>query len=120
MLRILVIEDTPANLSLVGAILESAGHLMLGAVDAASGIALARREKPDLILMDIQLPGQDGLAATRELKGDALTRSIPVVALTAQSMKGDRERALEAGCAAYLAKPFNYRELLSTITRLCP
>lgn len=117
--RILVIEDIPANLALVAAILESAGHEVLSAGDAATGIALARDERPDLVLMDIQLPGLDGLSATRRLHGDAETAAIPVVAVTAQSMKGDRERMLAAGCVGYLSKPIDYRELLALVDEIC-
>src|SRR5438270_744353 len=92
MTKVLVVEDNPANMTLSTFLLESAGHSVLKATDAETGVALARAEHPDLILMDIQLPGMDGLCATALLKGDAATKNIPVVALTALAMKGDEER----------------------------
>ena len=99
-------------------LLQSAGHSVLSAKDAESGLALARVEQPDLVLMDIQLPGMDGLEATALLKSDPSTRSIPVIALTALAMKGDEQRILAAGCDAYIAKPLAYKEFLATISAL--
>ena len=113
--RILVIEDTPANMTLAADILESAGHVALRAFDAQEGLALARAEQPDLVLMDMQLPGMDGLAATRLLKDDVRTSAIPIVAFTAQAMKGDDERMRAAGCAGYVSKPIRWRELLAAV-----
>src|SRR4051794_23612890 len=95
---ILIVEDNPSNMALAKFLLESAGHRVLAAVDAEAGLKLARDQRPDLILMDIQLPGMDGLEATALLKRDGATRSIPVVALTALAMKGDEERIRAAGC----------------------
>lgn len=115
MWRILVVEDSPTNMALTLAILESAEHVVLQATNAADGIALARREQPDVILMDIQLPDMDGLAATHILKADPVTRHIPVIALTAFAMKGDRERMIDAGCDGYLSKPIRYKEFLATV-----
>jgi two-component system cell cycle response regulator DivK len=115
--RILVVEDNAANLKLVTFILEAAAHIVIAAPDAEVGLTIARDECPDLILMDIQLPGMDGLQATTLLKSDAATRMIPVVALTALAMKGDEERIRAAGCDAYIAKPLAYRELLAIITQ---
>ena len=115
MARILIVEDTAANMKLAVFLLESAGHTVLSATDAEAGLALARSERPDLILMDIQLPGMDGLRATALLKRDESTRAIPVVALTALAMKGDEERLRAAGCDGYISKPLRYREFLSTI-----
>lgn len=112
---ILVIEDNAANRLLAEAILQTAGYQVLFAGDAELGISLARSEQPALILMDISLPGMDGLAATARLRGDAATRSIPVVALTAHAMQGDQERALSAGCVAYVSKPFDRPELLQIV-----
>jgi two-component system cell cycle response regulator DivK len=86
------------------------------ATDAETGLALARNERPDLILMDIQLPDMDGLQATALLKKDNATRAIPVIALTALAMKGDEERIRAAGCDGYIAKPLAYREFLATIS----
>ena len=112
---ILVVEDNPANLKLVLFLLEHAGHSVISATDAEAGLSLARERHPDLILMDIQLPGMDGLQATGILKGDAATRAIPVVALTALAMKGDEERIRAAGCDGYIAKPMRYQDFLSTV-----
>jgi two-component system cell cycle response regulator DivK len=97
-------------------LLESAGHRVLSATNAEAGLTLARTEQPDLILMDIQLPGMDGLEATMLLKEDVATRAIPVIALTALAMKGDEERILAAGCDGYIGKPMRYKEFFETIT----
>ena len=113
--KVLVVEDNPANMTLATFLLKSAGHTVLSATDAESGLTLARSEQPDLILMDIQLPGMDGLEATALLKADATTRAIPVIALTALAMKGDEERIRAAGCDGYIGKPLAYREFLATI-----
>ena len=113
---VLVVEDNPANMTLATFLLKSAGHTVLSATDAETGLTLARNEQPDLILMDIQLPGMDGLQATALLKADETTRAIPVIALTALAMKGDEERIRAAGCDGYIAKPLAYREFLSTIS----
>ena len=115
MAKVLVIEDNPANMTLAVFLLQSAGHSVLSATDAEAGLRLARDEQPALILMDIQLPGMDGLAATAVLKGDEATAAIPVIALTALAMKGDEERIRAAGCDGYIAKPLTYREFLATI-----
>ncbi len=115
MATVLIVEDNAANMKLAKFLLESAGHTVLGATDAEAGLTLARDEQPNLILMDIQLPGMDGLEATALLKlGDA-TRDIPVIALTALAMKGDEERIRAAGCDGYIAKPLAYRDFLATI-----
>ena len=115
MATVLVVEDNAANLKLTTFLLESAGHTVLSASDAEAGLTLARDERPALILMDIQLPGMDGLRATALLKRDAVTRDIPVIALTALAMKGDEERIRAAGCDGYIAKPMRYQEFLATI-----
>src|SRR5438874_8600428 len=115
MAKVLVVEDNPANMTLSTFLLESVGHSVLKATDAENGLALARAEQPDLILMDIQLPGMDGLRATAQLKGDGATRDIPVIALTALAMKGDEERIRAAGCDGYIAKPMRYQEFLVAI-----
>jgi len=114
--KVLVVEDNPANLTLATFLLKSVGHIVLAAPDAETGLALARDEQPDLVLMDIQLPGMDGLQATAQLKRDAATRDIPVIALTALAMKGDEARIRAAGCDGYIAKPLAYREFLATIS----
>lgn len=116
--RILVIEDNPANLELVTDLLELAGHTVHSAAAAEPGMEIARREQPDLILMDVSLPGMDGLAATRALKADPRTQAIPVVALTAHAMRGDEQLAREAGCHAYLTKPIETRTFPGRIAAL--
>ena len=115
MAKILIIEDNPANMKLAIFLLESAGHATLSARDAEAGLTLARNERPNLILMDIQLPGMDGLEAVVLLKRDDATRVIPVIALSALAMKGDEERIRAAGCDGYIAKPIRYQEFLATI-----
>jgi two-component system cell cycle response regulator DivK len=115
MAKVLVVEDNPQNMTLATFLLESAGHSVLRAGDAEAGLALAGAEQPDLILMDIQLPGMDGLRATALLKGDGATRDIPVIALTALAMKGDEARIRAAGCDGYIAKPLSYKDFLETI-----
>ena len=116
MATVLVVEDNPANMKLAVTLLQSAGHTVLSATDAEAGLTLARDQQPNLILMDIQLPGMDGLRATELLKSDDTTRAIPVIALTALAMKGDEERIRAAGCDGYIAKPMGYQEFLAAIT----
>ena len=111
MAKILVIEDSPTNMKLTCFLLLNFGHSVLNAVDAEAGLAIARNEQPDLILMDIQLPGMDGLTATALLKEDSTTAAIPIIALTALAMKIDHQKSLTAGCDAYIAKPLRYKEL---------
>ena len=118
MARILIIEDNPANMKLASLLLCNAGHTVLCAVDAETGLTLARADQPDLILMDIQLPGMDGLAATSILKQDSSTAAIPVIAVTAMAMKADQEKSQVAGCDAYIAKPLRYQELYAAIDTL--
>lgn len=118
MKTILVIEDNPVNLELVTDLLEVAGYDILQAGTAEEGIDTARSAQPDLILMDVRLPGMDGLTATGILKSEDATRHIPVIALTAQAMKGDEEQALASGCDAYLSKPIDTRELPKVIGRV--
>ncbi|HEY1609815.1 MAG TPA: response regulator [Paraburkholderia sp.] len=116
--RILVIEDNPANLKLATLLLHKAGHVVTSARTAEDGLIAARAEEPDLILMDVQLPGMSGLDATRLLKQDPATQYIPVIAVTALAMKGDEERIRTAGCDGYLAKPLRYQQLWESITAL--
>lgn len=118
MARVLVVEDNAINMKLVMLLLHSGGHETLSAVDAESGIAEARSQLPDVILMDIQLPKMDGLTATGILKSDARTAHIPVVALTALAMKEDEEKSRMAGCDAYIAKPLNRSELFEVVDSL--
>jgi len=117
MTRILIVEDNPLNMELATDILEACGHEILQADNAEKGIARAREERPDLILMDIRLPGMDGLEATAILKANPETRDIPVIALTAQAMPNDREKAEEAGCDGYIIKPFDTKLLPAAISR---
>jgi two-component system cell cycle response regulator DivK len=118
MARILIVEDNAANMKLTVLLVENVGHTPICAVDAETGITLARSHLPDLILMDVQLPGMDGLAATALLKRDPRTAGIPVIALTAMAMKDDEEKSQLAGCEAYIAKPLRYRELHAAIDAL--
>jgi two-component system, cell cycle response regulator DivK len=115
MAKVLIVEDNPTNMKLAVTLLEAAGHSVLTATDAEAGLTMARVELPNLILMDIQLPGIDGLEATVQLKRDEATRAIPVIALTALAMKGDEERIRAAGCDGYIAKPMRYKEFQATI-----
>ena len=115
MAKVLIVEDNAANMALAVLLVQLAGHTVLIATDAEAGLTLARDEQPDLILMDIQLPGMDGLDATALLKRADATRAIPVIALTALAMKGDEERIRAAGCDGYIAKPMQYKDFLATI-----
>ena len=115
MAKVLIVEDNSANMTLAVFLLQSAGHTVLSSTDAEVGLTLARDEQPNLILMDIQLPGMDGLEATVLLKRDDATRAIPVIALTALAMKGDEARIRAAGCDGYVAKPMAYQDFLATI-----
>jgi two-component system, cell cycle response regulator DivK len=118
MATVLVVEDDPANMKLAALLLRSAGYQVLQAVDAQGAIALARSAQPDLMLMDIRLPGMDGLAATRVLKQDALTRGIKIIAVTGLAMAGDAQRAIDAGCDGYLSKPVSYESFRATIEQV--
>jgi two-component system cell cycle response regulator DivK len=120
MAAVLIVEDNSTNMTLAVFLVTSAGHTVITATTAEAGLALARAQLPDLILMDIQLPGMDGLEATRLLKDDPVTAAIPVIALTALAMKGDRERILAAGCDGYIAKPLAYRDFLAAISDHLP
>jgi len=115
MAKVLIVEDNPANMKLATFLVQSAGHTVLSATNAEDGLTLALGDQPNLILMDIQLPGMDGLEATGLLKQDKATRAIPVIALTALAMKGDEERIRAAGCDGYIAKPMRYQEFLAII-----
>jgi two-component system, cell cycle response regulator DivK len=115
--RILVVEDNQDNMTLIVDVLDSMDYEVLQAWDGEEGVRLARAEKPDLILMDLSLPKLDGWAATRQIKGDNLLKAIPVIALTAHAMIGDKERALDAGCDDYLSKPIDIPELAKLLQR---
>ena len=118
MAKILLVEDQEMNRDMLSRRLKKRGYEVAIAVDGAEGVEKARSEAPDLILMDMSLPVMDGWEATRTLKADGATRSIPVVALTAHAMSTDREKALEAGCDAYETKPVELPRLLETIQKL--
>ena len=108
---ILIVDDHPTTLKLASEVLQSAGYDVLRAVDADQALAVLQQALPDLILMDIALPGMNGLELTRQLKEDEATRRIRIVALTAFAMKGDDQKARDAGCDGYIAKPINTRRL---------
>lgn len=118
MSRVLIIEDNEMNRDMLSRRLERAGHVVLIAVNATDGIRSCRSERPDIVLMDLSLPDMDGREATRQLKADDATRSIPVVALTAHAMQADRDSALEAGCDAFETKPVDFARLTATIDRV--
>lgn len=115
---ILVVDDNPVNLKLARVLLDGAGYEVRTAGNAEEAMELLKTFRPALILVDIQLPGMDGLTLTRRLKGDPATRDIVVVALTAYAMKGDDEKALASGCAAYITKPFDTRTFVARIAHL--
>ena len=116
--RILVVEDEPDNGEYLVRLLEETGFQTLLATTAAEAVRIARRERPDLVLMDVRLAEGDGRAAARELKAAAETAAIPIVAVTALALDGDREACLAAGCDDYLSKPFRPRELLAKMRTL--
>jgi two-component system, cell cycle response regulator DivK len=116
--KILLVEDNEMNRDMLSRRLLKAGFEMVMAVDGEQAIDLARSEAPDLILMDISLPGLDGWEATRRLKAGPETRSIPIIALTAHAMAGDREKSLAAGCNDYDTKPIDFRRLVQKIQGL--
>jgi CheY-like chemotaxis protein len=118
MAKILLVEDQEMNRDMLSRRLQKRGYDVCIAVDGAEGVEKAKTESPDLILMDMSLPVIDGWEATRRLKGDAATRAIPVVALTAHAMSSDREKALAAGCDAYETKPVELPRLLETVQKL--
>lgn len=113
--RILVVEDNRDNMTLIVDVLTSLDYTVLQAMDGEQGVELARREEPDLILMDLSLPRMDGWTAARTIKSDVDLAAIPIIALTAHAMVGDRERALEAGCDDYITKPINLQELATKL-----
>jgi two-component system cell cycle response regulator DivK len=113
--RILVIEDQEDNRRILRYLLRSVDYEVIEAVTGEEGVALAERERPDLILMDIQLPGLDGYEATRRIKGNTALRHIPIIVVTSYALSGDDVKAFAAGCDAYVTKPFSPRQLLATI-----
>ena len=114
---ILVVEDNNLNMKLVRGLIKIGKYHMLEANDAELGIQLVREKRPDLVLMDIQLPGMDGLSATKIIKEDPELKDIPIVALTSYAMQGDKEKALAAGCTGYIAKPIDTRKFLETVSQ---
>ena len=114
---ILVVEDNKLNMKLVKGLIKIGKYRMLETNDAESGIDQIREKRPDLVLMDIQLPGMDGLSATKIIKEDPDLKDIPIVALTSYAMEGDKEKALEAGCAGYITKPIDTRNFLKTLSQ---
>ena len=108
---ILIVDDHPQNLKLVRLVLEASGFIVLTAGDAEEAMRVLEKTSPGLILMDLQLPGMDGLELTRQLKTDPLRRDIPVIAVTAYAMKGDEDKAYAAGCDAYVPKPIDTEAL---------
>lgn len=117
MKTILIVEDNENNLYMMRFILTKLGHAVLEARDGASGVELAKKNRPDLILMDIQLPVLDGYAATRRIRADDTLKEIPIIAVTSYAMVGDKEKALEAGCTAYIEKPINPVTFIKVLER---
>ncbi len=117
MKRVLVIEDNEANLYLIRFMLEKSGYEVIEAREGAVGVELAGKEKPDLILMDIQLPDIDGLEATKRIRASEADSDIPIIALTSFAMAGDRERALASGCTGYIEKPINPDTFIAEIEK---
>ena len=117
MSKILIVDDNPTNLKLVTFLVKSFGYQVETAIDADSTLAAVHASHPDAILMDIQLPGIDGLELTRRIKAEPSTRSVAVIALTAYAMKGDREKAFAAGCDDYMTKPIDASRLRDVIAR---
>ena len=113
--RILLVEDTEDNRQIVRDLMESVGYDLIEAEDGAAGVALAAEHRPDLILMDIQLPVMDGYEACRRIKADPDLRHIPIIGVTSYALSGDEARAKEAGCDAYVPKPFSPRQLLAKV-----
>jgi two-component system, cell cycle response regulator DivK len=115
--RVLVVEDNRDNMTLIVDILEQLDYVVLQATDGEQGVQVAKKEIPDIILMDLSLPRMDGWTATRAIKSETTLKHIPIIALTAHAMVGDKERALEAGCDDYITKPINLKELATKLNR---
>ena len=118
--RILVIEDTEDNRQIIRDLLSSVGYELIEAMDGVSGVALAQKERPDLILMDIQLPEIDGYEATRRIRAIPELARVPIVAVTSYALSGDEAKTREAGCDGYVAKPFSPRQLLAKVREFLP
>jgi two-component system cell cycle response regulator DivK len=117
---ILYVEDNEYNRKIVRQLLARSSYRLIEAVDGEAGVECAKRERPDLILMDVQLPKMSGLDATRLLRADAATLHIPILVITSFALSGDRERAAQAGATGYLAKPYSPRELLPLLREFLP
>jgi two-component system, cell cycle response regulator DivK len=118
MKRVLIVEDVPDNRQIMRDLLTNAGYELIEAIDGAAGVAAALAHRPDLILMDIQLPVLDGYEATRRIKANPETSAIPIIAVTSYALSGDEAKALEAGCNGYVAKPFSPRQLLEKVREI--
>jgi two-component system, cell cycle response regulator DivK len=118
--RILIVEDQEDNRAILRDLLSSVGYDLIEAIDGAQGVDVAQQQRPDLILMDIQLPVIDGYEATRRIKGDAKLKSIPIIAVTSYALSGDEAKARAAGCDDYVTKPFSPRELLAIVRKYLP
>ena len=116
--RILIVEDTEDNRRILRDLLTAAGYDLLEAADGEAGVEMAARHKPDLVLMDIQLPLIDGYEATRRIKADPALKHIPILAVTSYALSGDEEKTRAAGCDGYVAKPFSPRQLLGKVREL--
>ncbi len=116
-MSILIVDDNATNLKLVAYLMKARGHIVHTALDADTALAAVREHAPRLILMDLQMPGIDGLELTRRLKADPVTSAIVIIAVTAFAMKGDQERALAAGCDDYVTKPIDTRALPDLVAR---
>ncbi len=112
---VLIVEDNPNNRMIMRDMMEVQGHRTLEAVDGPAGLDMAVKHRPDLILMDVQLPGMDGYEVTRRLKAHDDTKGIPIIAVTSFAMKGEEDRARQAGCDAYLSKPIDIHKLVETV-----
>ena len=117
---VLIVEDNPKNMKLMRDLMRMQGYQTLEAPDGPAGLEAARQHRPDLILMDIQLPQMDGYEVTRRLKAQEETKQIPVIAVTSFAMKGEEDRAREAGCDAYVSKPIDIRKLVETVQGFLP
>jgi two-component system cell cycle response regulator DivK len=118
--RILVVEDTDDNRKIIRDLLTASGYELIEATDGAAGVALAQKERPDLVLMDIQLPEIDGYEATRRIRAIPEMATVPIIAVTSYALSGDDAKALAAGCDGYVAKPFSPRQLLAKIREFLP
>lgn len=118
--RILVVEDQEDNRTIVRDLLTNAGYEVIEATSGTEGVSMAKAERPDLILMDIQLPGIDGYEAAKRIKADSSIEHTPIIAVTSYALDGDENKAIEAGCDAYFAKPFSPRKLLDKIREYVP